>query len=76
MPYNPQQMPGFRYFVYTTGQMVLFTSPEDMVIGQSLALHRREGTSQSAAAQLKTVPKLVSSSLAYQPDKVRILPYS
>ena len=56
------------------GQMVLFTSPEDMVIGQSVVLqHRKEITSETAATRLKTVNKLVSSSLNYEPNKVRCM---
>ena len=52
--------------------MVLFTSPEDMLIGQSVVLqHRKEITSERAATRLKTVNRLVSSSLDYQPVKVR-----
>ena len=54
-----------------TGQMVLFTSPEDMIVGQSVTLqHRQEVTSATAAQRLRTVNTLVSSSLDYEPAKV------
>ena len=50
---------------------MLFTSPEDMVVGQSVTLqHRKEITSAAAARRLKTVNKLVSSSMDYEPAKV------
>ena len=68
-PVFPPSLPPLSYPTLS-GKMVLFTSPEDMIIGQSAALHRREGTSQAAASHLKTVPNLVSSSLAYHPEKV------
>ena len=51
--------------------MVLFTSPEDMVVGQSVTLqYRKDITSAAAARRLKTVNKLVSSSMDYEPAKV------
>lgn len=53
--------------------MVLFTSPEDMIIGQAVTMHRKQVTSETAAKKLKTVNNLVSSTLTYQPDKVDIV---
>ena len=41
-----------------------------MVLGQSISLHRKERASQAAATELKTVSNLISSSLAFQPEKV------
>ena len=50
---------------------MLFTSPEDMIIGHSVTLqHRKEVTSASAARKLRTVNKLVSSTMDYEPTKV------
>lgn len=61
-------------FPFAIGQMVLFTSPEDMILGQPVVLqHRKEVTSTAAANKLKTINRLVSSSLGYQPDKVSLL---
>jgi hypothetical protein len=71
-PYRWCQLTLPKTYITRRGQMVLFTSPEDMVIGQSVALqHRKEITSETAATRLKTVNKLVSSSLGYEPNKVR-----
>ena len=58
--------------MYVSGQMVLFTSPEDMMVGHTVVLqHRKEVTSEQAASRLKTVNKLVSSSLGYQAASVK-----
>ena len=50
---------------------MLFTSPEDMIVGQSVTLqHRKEVTSATAARRLKTVNRLVTSSMEYEATKV------
>ena len=54
--------------------MVLFTSPDDMVIGRSCQVHQREVTSKQAARELRTTENLVNTALNYKTEKVRYLP--
>ena len=54
--------------------MVLFTSPDDMVIGRSCQVHQREVTSKQAARELRTTENLVNTALNYKTEKVRSLP--
>ena len=58
-----------------TGQMVLFTAPEDMIFGSSCHIHKREVATQSAAKQLKTTKNLMDSALNYssENDKVYLI---
>ena len=53
--------------------MVLFTSPDDMVIGRSCQVHQREVTSKQAARELRTTDNLVNTALNYKAEKVRYL---
>ena len=57
-----------------SGPMVLFTSPDDMVIGRSCQVHQREVTSKQAARELRTTENLVNTALNYKSEKVRYLP--
>lgn len=50
--------------------MVLFTAPEDMIIGQSCKLHRKVVT-DSAVDGLKTTTRLKESALKYDTEQVR-----
>ena len=45
--------------------MVLFTSPEDMIIGSTVNLSQRETTSQQAAVELKTTGRLLETAMDY-----------
>ncbi len=45
--------------------MVLFTSPEDMIIGSTVSFNQREITSQQAAVELKTTGRLLESAMDY-----------
>ena len=53
--------------------MVLFTSPDDMVIGRSCQVHQREVTSKQAARELRTTDNLVNTALNYKAEKVHYL---
>lgn len=53
-----------------TGQMVLFTSPDDMVIGRSCQVHQREITSRQAARELRTTENLINTALNFRAEKV------
>lgn len=53
-----------------TGQMVLFTSPDDMVIGRSCQVHQREITSRQAARELRTTENLINTALNFRTEKV------
>ena len=55
--------------------MVLFTAPEDMIMGSTCHIHKREVTSQVAARDLKTTRNLRDSALSYGKDSeaVRVL---
>jgi len=52
------------------GQMVLFTSPDDMVIGRSCQVHQREITSRQAARELRTTENLINTALNFRAEKV------
>ncbi len=45
--------------------MVLFTAPEDMIIGTSIGLHEREVTAQQAVEDLRTTGRLLESAMDY-----------
>ena len=56
-------------FSLPPGQIVLFTAPEDMVLGQACQLHSREVTSRETAHRMKSSQSLVQSALAYGSQK-------
>ena len=54
--------------------MVLFTAPEDMIIGQPCRLHHKSLTTHNAADKLKTTTELKESVLKYDTERVSPLP--
>ncbi|KAL5475768.1 hypothetical protein EMCRGX_G025618 [Ephydatia muelleri] len=68
-PYKPHCLTLPKTYVTRKGQIVLFTAPEDMVLGQACQLHSREVTSRETAHQMKSSQSLVQSALAYGSQK-------
>ena len=51
-----------------TGKLVLFTAPEDMIIGRACHVYEKEITSKYAARDLRTTSGLMGSALGYSPE--------
>ena len=52
---------------------MLFTSPEDMIMGKSCQLHQKEVTTQRAARDLKTTSNLVDAAMNFEMEKVQYM---
>jgi len=68
-PYRAHKLALPKTYVTKRGQMVLFTSPDDMVIGRSCQVHQREITSRQAARELRTTENLINTALNFRAEK-------
>ena len=71
-PYKPHCLILPKTYVTRKGHIVLFTAPEDMVLGQACQLHSREITSSKTVHLMKSSQSLVQSALAYRSQKKEI----
>ena len=69
LPSPPPPLPSPPSSLRLVGQMVLFTAPEDMVLGQACQLHCRDITARETVRELNSSHKLVKSVMDYEGQK-------